>query len=91
MVFVGTLGAALVGIGLLENAGVKINEGSLKFVMECVKFGAILYILKLAAMMFLSNFNITMCKKKKKEEERYICSAEKELNNTRCTPRTITI
>lgn len=53
MVFVGTLGAALVGIGLLENAGIKINEGSLKFVMECVKFGAILYILKLAAMMFL--------------------------------------
>lgn len=53
MLLVGTLGATLVGIGLMENAGVKINEGSLRFVMECVKFGAILYILKMAATLFL--------------------------------------
>ena len=53
MLLVGTLGAALVSIGLLENTGVKINEGALGFVMECAKFGAILYILKMVATLFL--------------------------------------
>ena len=53
MLLVGAFGASLVGIGLLEKAGVKVNEGSLRFVMEVVKFGAILYVIKLAATLFL--------------------------------------
>ena len=53
MLLVGAFGASLIGIGLLEKAGVKINEGSLRFVLEVVKFGAILYVIKLAATLFL--------------------------------------
>ena len=53
MILVGTFGASLLAIGLLEKAGIKVNEGSLRFVMECVKFGAILYILKMVASLFL--------------------------------------
>jgi len=53
MLLVGTFGASLLAIGLLEKAGVKVNEGSLQFVMEMVKFGAVLYILKMAVTLFL--------------------------------------
>lgn len=53
MLLVGAFGASLVAIGLLEKAGVKINEGSLRFVLEIVKFGAILYVIKMAATLFL--------------------------------------
>ena len=53
MLLVGAFGASLIGIGLLEKAGVKISEGSLRFVLEVVKFGAILYVIKLAATLFL--------------------------------------
>ena len=53
MVLVGAFGASLLAIGLMEKAGVKVNEGSLQFVMEMVKFGAVLYILKMAVTLFL--------------------------------------
>ena len=53
MLLVGAFGASLVAIGLMEKVGLKINEGSLRFVMEIVKFGAILYVIKLAATLFL--------------------------------------
>lgn len=53
MLLVGAFGVSLIGIGLMEKAGIKINEGSLRFVLEMAKFGAILYILKLAASLFL--------------------------------------
>jgi len=53
MLLVGAFGASLVAIGLMEKVGLKINEGSLRFVMEVVKFGAILYVIKLAATLFL--------------------------------------
>ena len=53
VLLVGAFGISLVAIGMLENTGVKINEGILKIVMESAKFGGILYILKLAATTFL--------------------------------------
>ena len=53
MLLVGAFGASLIGIGLMEKAGIKVNEGSLRFVLEIIKFGAILYILKMAATLFL--------------------------------------
>ena len=53
MLLVGAFGASLVAIGLMEKVGIKINEGSLRFVLEVVKFGAILYVIKLAATLFL--------------------------------------
>ena len=53
VVLVGAFGMSLVTIGILENLGVKVNEGALTIILECVKFGGILYILKLAATTFL--------------------------------------
>ena len=53
ILLIGSFGAALVGVGLLENAGYKINNGMLTFVMECVKFGGLVYIVKMAANLFL--------------------------------------
>ena len=53
VLLVGAFGISLVAIGMMENAGLKINEGILKIVMESAKFGGILYILKLAATTFL--------------------------------------
>lgn len=53
MLLVGAFGASLVAIGLMEKSGIKINEGSLRFILEIVKFGAILYVIKMAATLFL--------------------------------------
>lgn len=53
MLMIGAFGATLIGLGVAENMGLKVNEGSLRFVMEMVKFGAVLYILKMAAALFL--------------------------------------
>lgn len=53
IVAISLFGASLVGVGLLENAGVKVNQGALRLVMECVKYGAVLYILKMAFNLFL--------------------------------------
>lgn len=50
---IGTFGATMVGLGLLENAGLEINSTLLSFVMESAKFGGILYIIKLASTLFL--------------------------------------
>ncbi|MFS0591699.1 hypothetical protein AB1L05_08865 [Cytobacillus horneckiae] len=46
IVFVGTAGATLVGVALLGNAGININEDMIKIVMELGKYGSILYLLK---------------------------------------------
>lgn len=46
IVFVGATGAALTGVALLGNAGIKINEDLLKIVMEVGKYGSILYLLQ---------------------------------------------
>lgn len=53
IVLVGAFGASLLGIGILEESGVKINGGLLTLVMEVVKYGGILYLLKVAANLFL--------------------------------------
>ena len=53
IVAIGAFGLTLVGIGLLERLDININEGALYFTMEMVKFGGILYILKVAATTFL--------------------------------------
>ena len=53
IVAIGAFGLTLVGIGLLEKLDININEGALYFTMEMVKFGGILYILKVAATTFL--------------------------------------
>lgn len=53
ILLIGTFGATMIGIGLLDNAGFKINNGFLTFTMECVKFGGLLYIIKLASTLFL--------------------------------------
>ena len=53
MLLVGAFGLTLLGVGLLETAGIKINEGAIRFTMTIVKFGAILYILKMASNLFL--------------------------------------
>ena len=50
---IGAFGLTLVGIGALENAGWKVNEGALGLVMTVIKYGAILYIINLAAKVFL--------------------------------------
>jgi hypothetical protein len=53
IVLVSAFGGTLLGIGLLERAGVKINSGFLTVAMEIVKFGGILYILKVVSTLFL--------------------------------------
>ena len=53
MFAVGAFGLTLVGIGLLEKLDININEDALQFTMEIVKYGAILYVIKLAATTFL--------------------------------------
>lgn len=53
IVLVGAFGATMIGIGLLEHAGININSDLLNLTMECTKFGGLLYIVKLAATLFL--------------------------------------
>lgn len=53
ILLIGSFGATMVAIGLLDNAGFKINNGFLSLVMECAKFGGLLYIIKLASTLFL--------------------------------------
>lgn len=53
IVLVGAFGATMIGIGLLENIGFGINNDLLKLTMETAKFGGLLYIVKLAATLFL--------------------------------------
>lgn len=53
MLMVGAFGVTLLGVALLENAGLKVNEGVLHLTMTIVKFGAVLYILNMASKMFL--------------------------------------
>ena len=53
IVFVGTTGASLAGIALLEGAGLKINGTALRLFMETAKYGTIFYLLKMLSKMFL--------------------------------------
>lgn len=53
IVLTGVFGGTLVGLGLLENAGVKINNDLLCLSLEVVKFGSLLYLLKVVAIAFL--------------------------------------
>lgn len=53
IVLIGAFGATMIGIGLLENIGFGINNDLLKLTMETAKFGGLLYIVKLAATLFL--------------------------------------
>ena len=52
-ILIGGFGLSLVGVGLLENSGAKINATAVNIVVECIKYGGILYIIKLAASTFL--------------------------------------
>lgn len=51
LVGISAAGGTLFLIGLLEQAGLKINETAIKLLLEATKYGGILYLLK--AMMVL--------------------------------------
>ncbi|WP_154663201.1 hypothetical protein [Bacillus massiliigorillae] len=53
ILLIGSFGATMITLGLLDNAGFKINNSFLSFTMECAKFGGLLYIIKLASTLFL--------------------------------------
>ncbi|MEK5173257.1 MULTISPECIES: hypothetical protein [Heyndrickxia] len=53
LVFVGATGGALVGVALLDKSGIAINGSLVSFVMEVVKYGGILYLLKELSRIFL--------------------------------------
>ena len=53
IIAIGAFGMTLVGIGMAENAGWSVNGNAVTFVMEMVKFGGILYILKMVTTTFL--------------------------------------
>lgn len=53
MLLVGTLGASLFLVGLAQKHGLSINEDLIKLAMECTKFGAILWLMKIFAEVFL--------------------------------------
>lgn len=49
IVSVGAFGGTLAIVGALQSAGFKVNETAITLVMEGVKYGAILYLLKAMA------------------------------------------
>lgn len=53
LVFVGATGGALIGVSLLDKSGIAINGSLVSFVMEVVKYGGILYLLKELSRIFL--------------------------------------
>lgn len=53
LLFVGAVGATFIGVGLLENLDLKINTGAIKLVLECAKYGSILYLLKVVYTLFI--------------------------------------
>lgn len=53
IVFTGATGAALTGIALLGKTSLAINEDVLKITVEIIKLGAILYLFKYVAFLFL--------------------------------------
>ncbi len=53
LIAIGAFGMTLVGIGLAENAGWSVNGKAVTFAMEMVKFGGVLYILKMVTTLFL--------------------------------------
>lgn len=53
LVFVGATGGALVGVALLDKSGIAINGSLVSFVMEVLKYGGILYLLKELSRIFL--------------------------------------
>ena len=53
MLIVGAFGLTMLGIGLLEKAGLKINEGAVRLTATILQYGAILYILKMVSDKFL--------------------------------------
>lgn len=46
IVATGAFGGTLAIVGALQGAGFKINEGAITLVMECVKYGGILYLMQ---------------------------------------------
>ena len=53
MFLVGAFGLSLVAVGVLDNLGVKVNETAVQITLECLKYGGVLYIIKLASNLFL--------------------------------------
>ncbi|WP_154666096.1 hypothetical protein [Bacillus testis] len=53
MLLVGAFGATMLGISLLESSGMEINHGLLTLTMETAKIGGLIYLIKMAAGMFL--------------------------------------
>lgn len=53
MLLVGSLGASLVVLGLAQKYGLDINEDLIKIFMECAKYGAILWLMKVFSGVFL--------------------------------------
>jgi len=53
IIMIGAFGATMIGLGIAENMGVKVNSDILKIIMECIKFGGLIYIIKLVATLFL--------------------------------------
>nr|WP_259549285.1 malate:quinone oxidoreductase [Heyndrickxia oleronia] len=53
LVFVGATGGALIGVSLLDKSGIAINGSIVSIVMEVVKYGGILYLMKELSKIFL--------------------------------------
>lgn len=53
LLFTGIVGVSFVGIGLLDHAGMKVNEGAVHLAMEMVKYGGIVYLLKVLSTLFI--------------------------------------
>lgn len=52
LVGIGAAGGSLVVVGLLQRAGISINEGAVTMLLELTKYGGILYLLKEMARVF---------------------------------------
>ncbi|MEC1377381.1 hypothetical protein P9D39_24450 [Heyndrickxia oleronia] len=53
LVFVGATGGALVGVALLDKTSIAINGSIVSIVMEVIKYGGILYLMKELSKIFL--------------------------------------
>ena len=50
---IGAFGATIVGLGVAEKLGIKVNFEAVKLVVTIAGYGAIFYLIKMVAAMFL--------------------------------------
>lgn len=53
MVSIGIAGGSLVGVSVLKEYGIKINETAINIALEITKYGGMLYLLKHLTILFL--------------------------------------